>query len=94
MPAAVRYADICSGHDCFPPRLCIQGSMNVFINGRPAHRYGDGWNQHTCVTTHAGVMASGSSNVFVNGRALARVGDLISCGSVAATGSHNVFANG
>ena len=95
MPAAVRYADLCSGHDYYLPRLSIQGSTNVFINERAAHRFGDAWSQHACVAgRHAGVMASGSKNVFVNKRPLARVGDLVSCGSVAATGSKNVFVNG
>lgn len=89
MPQAVRYADICSGHDSYPPRPSIQGSSDVFINNRAAHRVGDTWNMHP----HIGVMATGSPNVFVNGKPLARVGDSVSCGSVAATGSPNVFVN-
>lgn len=93
MPKAVRYADMCSGHDGFPPRPSVQGSGDVFINHRPAHRVADAWNTHSRGGSHAGVMAVGSPNVFVNGKPLARVGDLISCGSTAATGSPNVFVN-
>lgn len=100
MPKAVRLGDICTGHDCFPPRKSTSGSPNVLINYKNAHRVGDSWEVHTCTHpdiphgSHSGIMASGSPNVFVNNLPLARVGDNISCGSTASTGSHNVFVNG
>lgn len=97
MPAVARLGDICTGHGCWPPRPCVEGSPNVFINGRPAHRVGDAWAPHTCPAipeTHASVQAQGSSKVFVNGRPLARIGDAVACGSKVATGSGNVFAGG
>jgi len=38
---AARLGDIGSNHGKFPPTPIIQGSLNVFINGRPAARKGD-----------------------------------------------------
>ena len=78
-------------HSC--GSLDIEGSPNVFVNGHPVHRVGDG-------DSHGGVQAEGSSTVFVNGRAIARVGDNnggcpIPCApNPEATGSENVFAGG
>lgn len=95
MPSVVRLGDTCTGHGCFPPRANVAGSPNVFINGRGAHRVGDGWAVHCCDDScHDSVQAIGSSSVFVNGRPLARIGDAIACGSAAAVGSNNVFAGG
>ena len=100
MPAVTRQGDICTGHECFPPRNSIQGSSNVFVNGKPAHRQSDSWASHTCTHpkvphgTHGGSLASGSSNVYVNGKQLGRIGDPVSCGSTVASGSNNVFAGG
>ncbi|MBR1602595.1 MAG: hypothetical protein IJ667_04060 [Synergistaceae bacterium] len=48
MPAAARLNDVCTGHSCFPPRVNVQGSPNVFTNGRPNHRQGDAWETHCC----------------------------------------------
>lgn len=98
MPACLRVGDICTGHECFPPRESISGSPDVFINSKAAHRVGDAWDVHECTHpkkphgAHSGSLASGSSSVFVNGRSLGRIGDSISCGSSAATGSPNVYA--
>lgn len=88
MPAAARLADLCAGAGILPGRPNIEGSPNVFINDRPAHRVGDVWAGNLDVT------ATGSSTVFVNGQPLARVGDLVSAGGVIATGSGNVSAGG
>lgn len=98
MPACLRLNDICSGHDCFPPRAASSGSDNVFINSLPAHRLGDSWQSHECTHnpkihgSHSGSLSSGSSSVFVNNKNLGRIGDKISCGSSAASGSLDVFA--
>ncbi len=100
MPAVARLGDTCTGHECFPPRSSTEGSPNVFCNGLPVHRVGDGWAVHTCTHpevphgSHGGVLASGSSKVFVNGQPIGRIGDAVSCGSSVATGSSNVFAGG
>ena len=93
MPAVVRLGDSCSGHGCYPSRVNDEGSPNVFVNGKPAHRVGDHWTTHCCgIPCHDGVASSGSSTVFVNGKAICRVGDSVSCGSTMAEGSPNVFA--
>lgn len=99
MPQVVRLGDICSGHECFPPRENISGSPNVFVNDSPAHRVNDSWASHGC--THPGkphgehdsIQATGSPSVYANGQALARVGDSVACGSTNATGSPNVYSN-
>ena len=67
--AVVRLGDICTGHNCFPPRPSVTASTNVSINGRGAVRVGDLWAPHTCETT-PGTQTGGSSTVFVNGLAL------------------------
>lgn len=93
MPAVSRKGDTCSGDGCFPPRASTSGSGDVFINGKPAHRQGDGWEVHSCGdSSHDSVCSGGSGSVFVNGKPLARVGDDISCGAAVAVGSSNVFA--
>ncbi|WP_294948248.1 PAAR domain-containing protein [Sulfurivirga sp.] len=95
MPAVARLGDSCTGHGCYPPRENTGASSDVFINGRGAHRAGDGWASHCCgPPCHGGSLAAGSSSVFVNGRALGRVGDPVDCGSAVATGSPDVFAGG
>lgn len=96
MPAATRIGDNCTGHGCYPPRICVAGSGNVFINGLAAHRQGDAWIAHGCGSPdcppHPGTLSLGSDKVFVNGKGLGRVGDDISCTSKVAAGSGNVFA--
>jgi len=85
---AVRKGDKCTGHGDAKPRACVQGSPDVFINGKPAHRQGDMWGMHK---SHTSKLARGSSSVFVNGKGQARVGDPVLCGSRCAQGSPNVF---
>jgi len=87
-----RLNDVCTGHGCFGPRNNTSASNNVFINGIGAHRVGDAWAPHTCVSTHDSVLAGGSSSVFVNGLPLGRIGDPVACGSSIASGSDDVFA--
>lgn len=96
MPAVTRLGDSCTGHGTWPPRPSTGGSGDVFVNGIPAHRQGDGWSVHCndVPVCHAGSLASGSGTVFVNGKQLGRVGDPVSCGSSVAAGSGNVFAGG
>lgn len=95
MSAVTRLGDIGTGHGWWPPRPNVAGSSDVFINGIPAHRQGDGWASHTCPDipeTHGGNLASGSSTVYVNGKQLGRIGDPVTWGSSVATGSSNVYA--
>lgn len=90
---AVRLADICSGHFCYPPRSNIVASENVFVNSFGWHRAGDAWAVHACGdNAHSSVLATGSMTVYVNSVNAARVGDLVGCGSVCAVGSPNVGA--
>lgn len=93
MPSVVRLRDLCSGHGCFPSRANSTASPNVHTNGIPAHRLGDEWEEHCCVSCHSGVAATGSPNVHVNGIPRCRIGDQVDCGSSMMTGSPNVFAN-
>jgi len=98
MPAVVRLGDVSTGHPhCYPSRPNIEGSPNVFVNGKPVHRLGDAWAEHGACPVHSphdGVASSGSATVFVNGKAICRIGDSISCGDTMAEGSPNVFAGG
>lgn len=100
MPPVARLTDICTGHECFPPRASSAGSPNVFVNNLAAHRQSDAWSVHCCTHPdqphgcHASILASGSSTVFANGLQLGRIGDPVECGSSVATGSGNVFAGG
>lgn len=88
-PPVARLKDLCTGHGPCAPRPNIQGSPDVFVNSRPAHRKGDKWAVHC---GHDSVLAEGSSTVFVNGKELGRIGDPVACGSDVATGSPDVFA--
>ena len=70
----------------------IQGSGNVFANGKPVARIGDAVAGHGRGPQRGPVMASGSGNVFANSIGVCRAGDSASCGHPA-SGSGNVFAN-
>jgi uncharacterized Zn-binding protein involved in type VI secretion len=93
MPKATRKGDIGSGHGCFPPSSAIEGSPDVFINGKLAVRVGDAFAAHGCgkCAPHGRNAAQGSATVNINGKPSVRVGDAINCGGSAATGSGNVF---
>ncbi|ELA7323107.1 PAAR domain-containing protein [Vibrio parahaemolyticus] len=95
MPAVTRKGDGCTGHGAFPPRNSVAGSSNVFVNGKPIHRVGDGWSVHCnpVPVCHGGSLAAGSSKVYANGQPIGRVGDPVDCGSAVAAGSPNVFSN-
>jgi len=96
MPAVTRKGDSCTGHGPFPPRVSTNGSGDVFANGVPVHRQGDGWAAH-CMSgpvCHGGSLAAGSSSVSANDQQLGRIGDPVDCGSAVASGSGNVFVGG
>lgn len=93
----VRLGDMCNQHGDYPQSPCVEGSYNVFINGRSVHRQGDKWSSHASTDPYklphfSQFLLKGSDSVFVNGKAIARTGDLISCGAIAEEGSDNVFA--
>ena len=96
---AARLGDIGSGHGChFPPSPAIQGSPNVFVNGRPLVRQTDAYMPHPCpvcpLPPHPRNLASGSPTVLVNNLQAGRVGDPINCGGNHAVGSGDVFIGG
>lgn len=70
----------------------IQGSSNVFVEGKPIVRIGDAVAGHGRGPHAAPVMAAGSGNVKANGIGVSRAGDSASCGHPA-SGSGTVFAN-
>ena len=91
----IRVGDYCSGHEDWVPRPCIEGSPNVFVNGRAVHRIGDAWAIHCREgkkrkKCHPSVAASASSNLYANGRPVCRRGDRVACGSTMVGGSVNV----
>ena len=96
MPAAIRYEDICKGHDGFAPRPNDEASQDVFINGLGAHRVEDHWVTHCnpVLECHDSRAKEGCPNVFVNGRQLCRENDKTYCGSpMGLTKSPDVFVN-
>ena len=73
--------------------LIIEGSSNVFINGKGAVRIGDHIQPHNHgKTTVYSYMITGSSTVFVNGIAVFRSGDQATNGDIAGSGSPNCIA--
>ena len=65
------------------PSPAVEGSPDVFINGRPVLRVGDHFADGSMVT-------SGAPNVFINGRQAARLGDPVSEGGSVAEGCPKV----
>jgi len=94
MPQAVRIQDICTGHDCHPPRPVVECSTNVFIEKRGAVNASHMWSIHGCEgEAHPGTGA-GTSTVNINGAPAMRVGDPLNCGSFCMTGANTVFIGG
>ncbi len=65
----------------------IQGSSDVFINGKPACRQGD---KLSC-QKGSDALAIGSGTVFINGRPAGRVGDPSEHGGKIVEGNTAVF---
>ena len=94
MQRVARLGDSCTGHGWFPSRSNVEGSPNVYVNGKPAHAVGHAWATHRCgKSVHGGSLATGAARVYVNGRRLGHVDASVSCGSKVATGSSNVYVN-
>lgn len=83
-------------HNCFPPRISVSWSSNVFVNERNVEIKTSGgvMDTHCCPGSgcHGGVHL-GSRNVFANGKSIQAKGDCISCGSVSNQCSNDVFIN-
>ena len=94
MPGAARLGDSCTGHGWFPSRVNVEGSPDVYINGIPAHRQGDGWAVHCCGKSwHGSSLAAGAARVYVNGKQLGYIGAPVACGSSVSSGSSDVIVN-
>lgn len=100
MSAISRIGDYTLGEfvGCFLPATPIlDGSPNVFANGKAVATIGSNLPTHQCnigntVIIHSGrVISTGSGKVFVNGKAAASIGSQINCGDTVANGSPNVF---
>lgn len=106
MAAATRIGDntsgICDlGLECCPHSRTVtnsEGSDNVFINRKAAHRENDG-GEISCPHGGSFISTAGSSTVFINGKAATRIGDGTVCvgcgqGGSHSNGSENVFIGG
>lgn len=62
--------------------LINTGSFDVFIDGLPAARVGDGFVCPSLGHNGGGVIKEGSSTVLINGKAAARKGDPTMCGEL------------
>lgn len=79
-----------------------EGSPNVYINGKPAHRRGDRGEILVCAHKPPVLYFTtreGSGSVFINGKAAARIHDETSCNACGTRGeitegSGNVFIGG
>lgn len=71
----------------------LEGSSNVFVNGKSLVRRGDRVQSHGRANHSAAKMVEGSSTVFCNGKPVCRRGHKATCGHPA-TGSSNVFIGG
>ena len=79
MPQVARLGDAISHGGAI-----IQGSPNVFVDGRPVARRGD---QVMCALHGLQFITSASSKVKANGQGIARIGDTTSCGATIISGS-------
>lgn len=91
MPISRKF-DMTMGHYCFPPQKILQGSEDVFVEGKQAHRVGDRIQTHCCDNCHPSFASQGSPTVYVNGKAVMRITDRANCGSVIMTGATTVRA--
>lgn len=92
---AARQGDQQSGHECYPPTMCIRGSSNVKTNGRQAMIMGSMFMPHACPLTSPHPVSSGmgSTKVLINKRPANRLGDMMMCSFMARVmmGSSNVL---
>lgn len=96
MPEATRKDDCCTGHDDCSSVKLVEGSPNVFINGKEAGRVGDKYASHSCLahSPHQDSISSGSTTVYINGIPAGRIGDSVEVGGSVRDGSPNVYIGG
>ncbi len=93
MPGVVRNPDICSGHQCWPPRANIEWSPDVYTNSLFTERFSDKRMVHCCGSScHVGANI-GVHNVYVNSKYIQTCGDGVDCGSTQIQCSMDVFVN-
>lgn len=63
----------CCAHSVTGP--AVQGSPDVFIDGKPALRVGDSGVHSACCGSNTWVTAAGSGKVLINGIPAVRLGD-------------------
>jgi uncharacterized Zn-binding protein involved in type VI secretion len=76
------------GYDSVAGHPFVNGSKNVFIQGKPMVTVGTG------VTNDGKTMVGGSGTVYANGHRVCRVGDSDSRGRAISASSSTVYANG
>ena len=90
MPIVSVLTDVCTGHECFPPRTNCSACSRTYAENKLIFRQGDAWNVHCCTHPdiphgcHDSVQAGHSSTVVVEGKLCARIGDAVACGGVIA----------
>lgn len=100
-----RITDICSGHQCYPPSIAIEGSSNTLCNDLPIHRFGDAYMRHCCGKNsptqtddcgHIPRTIYASPSVYVNDRKASHVGSITDCypTNIMMTGSFNTWIEG
>jgi RHS repeat-associated protein len=100
LPGLARSAVAAPLDSMFPPVAAgtiVQGSPDIFINGKPAARaMSDGADNLVACDQHSPpqYVAEGSASVFFNGVPAHRVGDRTTCGAKTSAGSSNVFIGG
>ena len=89
----VRKGDLCSGHDCWPPRDATSWSPDVYANNLNVERYSDTLAEHCCIDDcHTGIYM-GTRSVYANGLAIQVKDDPIDCGSICDECSSDVGIN-
>lgn len=91
MPQIGRLGDIGSAHPGRPPSPAIEGSPDVYVNGKALHRKGDALAPHGCKSERR--TSGGSPSVYVNGKPVSRLGDEVDCGGVISTASPDTYAD-
>ena len=89
------HGGVCCAHKCIGP--AVQGSPDVFVNGRNAIRVTDPGEHEGCCGPNTWIAKSGSGTVFINNLKAHRKGDQDQhCGGmgIMKEGSDNVITGG
>ncbi len=89
--ATIGCQHICPAYDGPRPHVggpVLQGSINVFLNGKGACRVGD---QLLCNAASPDVVIQGAATTFINGLPAVRQGDSTAHGGTVVEGSSTIF---